>query len=61
MNLNSLSIDRIDTEKGYTRDNIVLVSSIVNSMKNDLSEIEFFKVVDKIYHNRCLNSKSKNF
>jgi len=48
MNINSLSIDRIDSNKGYTKDNVVLVSAIVNTMKNDLSENEFLKTINKI-------------
>jgi hypothetical protein len=53
MNINSLSIDRIDSSKGYTKDNVVLVTAIVNSMKNDLSENEFIKIIKKIFNYKC--------
>ena len=49
INHNTLSIDRIDSKKGYVEGNLSLVSSIVNSMKNNLSEEEFFSLIEKIY------------
>lgn len=49
ININTLSIDRVDSSKGYTKDNVVLVTAIVNSMKNDLSENEFIKIIKKIF------------
>ena len=48
MNINSLSIDRINSDKGYTKDNVVLVSAIVNTMKSDLTEKEFLSVINNI-------------
>lgn len=36
----NLSIDRIDSAKGYTKDNVQLVCRIVNVMKLDMSEEE---------------------
>jgi hypothetical protein len=36
-----VSIDRIDSAKGYTANNIVLCCRIVNSMKSDLGVEEF--------------------
>ena len=54
MNLNSLSIDRKDSNKGYTKDNVVLVTAIVNSMKNDLSENIFLGIIKTI----CLHNRS---
>lgn len=53
-NINTLSIDRIDSSKGYTKDNVVLVTAIVNSMKNDLSENEFIKIIKKIFEHNDL-------
>lgn len=40
----NLSLDRIDPSKGYTKENIQLVCSIINTMKSDLSysELLFF-------------------
>lgn len=49
LNNYTLSIDRINSNKGYTKDNIVLVAAIVNAMKNDLQESEFLNVVKEIY------------
>ena len=43
--LYSISIDRIDSSKGYVKGNVVLAASIINSMKNDLSLKEFLTVV----------------
>jgi hypothetical protein len=47
----SLSIDRIDSSKGYCKDNIRLVASIVNYMKAEYSEEEFWKVIKLLYSN----------
>ncbi len=44
------SIDRIDSSKGYTEDNVVLATSIVNTMKNNLSVDEFMTVVRAVVH-----------
>lgn len=41
---NNVSIDRVDSSKGYTKDNIQLVCSIVNKMKLDMTieELSFY-------------------
>ena len=50
---NSLSIDRIDSSKGYTPDNVVFVSWRVNRLKSDatLNEmrqmVEFYSVLEE--------------
>lgn len=49
LNNNTLSIDRVNSNGGYTKDNVVLVAGIVNSMKNDLEESEFLNVIKAIY------------
>lgn len=43
---NSLSIDRIDSSKGYTRDNVVFVSWRVNWLKGNASLDEMRKMVE---------------
>lgn len=47
----SLSIDRIDSNKGYTKDNVQLICSCLNSMKKDLSNDEFISVLKKVSEN----------
>ena len=42
---NSLSIDRIDSNLGYTPDNVVFVSWKVNRLKNDATLEEMRKMV----------------
>jgi len=37
----NISVDRIDSSKGYTKDNIQLVCAIVNRLKTSLSDTEF--------------------
>ena len=43
---NSPSLDRIDNTKGYTKDNIVMVSLRVNRLKNDATLEELRKIAD---------------
>lgn len=46
------SIDRIDSKRGYTKDNVVLVTQLVNRMKLDLSVDSFLETIKIIYeHN----------
>ena len=52
----SVSIDRIDSKKGYTKDNTRLVCSGVNLMKSDFVEEEFLGYIKSIYSNLFLNS-----
>ena len=40
---NTISLDRIDSSKGYTKDNIVFCCSDINFMKNDLNYNEFIE------------------
>jgi len=42
----SLSIDRIDSTKGYTRDNVVFVSWKINRLKNNATLDEMRKIVE---------------
>jgi hypothetical protein len=47
--LNIMSIDRVDSTKGYTPDNIVLCRFVANEMKNDQSVEEFSKEIQELY------------
>ena len=51
LTLKTISIERIDPTIGYVKGNVVLVTSIVNSMKNDLSITQFFDEIEIIYKN----------
>lgn len=42
---NSISVDRIDSTKGYTKDNIIIVSQRVNYLKSNASLEEMQKIV----------------
>lgn len=42
------SIDRIDSNKGYTKDNIQLICLIINKMKSNLNQKEFIEICMKI-------------
>jgi hypothetical protein len=46
--LETLSIDRIDSQIGYIKGNVELVSSIVNNMKNDMSKEQFKYIISLI-------------
>lgn len=39
----SASLDRIDSKKGYTKDNVQIISNLANMMKNEATEIELIK------------------
>lgn len=49
------SLDRIDSKKGYTIDNIQWVHKDINKMKMDLPEEDFFRMVKQIYEHKQLN------
>ena len=49
--LTNLSIDRIDSSKGYTKDNVQLVCTVVNLMKLDLDLNEFKRWCQLIANN----------
>jgi len=53
----NISIDRIDSTKGYTVDNIQLVGAIINIMKNDIEEKDFLLFVSSIALNSILDEK----
>lgn len=47
----NISVDRIDSSKGYTEDNIQLVCFIINLMKQELSQESFLNWIKIIYTN----------
>ena len=47
----NISIDRINSSLGYTKDNVQLVAAIVNRMKTDLPDSEFIKICSIITEN----------
>lgn len=47
----NLSVDRIDSSKPYTKENIQLVCMAVNQMKSDLDDITFYKFCEAIVNN----------
>lgn len=52
---NSPSIDRINNARGYTKDNIVIVSRRANVLKNDASVEELKKIV--IFYDNLINKR----
>lgn len=49
-----VSVDRVDSDKGYTRTNVVLCRAIVNVMKTDLRASEFYKLIKQIHAHCCI-------
>lgn len=47
----SLSLDRIDSNKGYTIDNTIIVTKFVNISKNEMSLDEFIKLLKETCNN----------
>lgn len=47
-NLNTISIDRVDSDKPYENSNIVPTCSIINMMKGELSTKDFLEICQKI-------------
>jgi hypothetical protein len=47
-NDDSVSIDRVDSSKGYTKENIVLCRWVINRMKNDIPFDIFLKLISEI-------------
>jgi len=50
-------IDRIDSNKGYTLDNVVPCCGVCNRMKMDMNSFEFKEHIRKIYEHRVQTTK----
>ena len=48
INPNNISIDRIDPNKGYTKENVQLICNRINRLKYTLSENDFFEICDLV-------------
>ena len=44
----NISVDRIDSNKDYSKDNIQLVGAIINRIKSDLSNDEFTEICNMV-------------
>lgn len=53
------SLDRIDSNKGYSKENCNLVLSIINNMKNDFSHSEFINLIHSV-SNEFINKTVQN-
>lgn len=57
-NLYNASVDRIDSQKGYTLDNIHLILSAVNTIKWDMSLEDFYKFCNLVSVKHKMNLKN---
>lgn len=60
-NYDSVSVDRIDSSKGYIVGNVVLCRWVINRMKNDLSNLHFLDIISDIHKNfniKCQQEES---
>jgi hypothetical protein len=55
---NSPSVDRIDNAKGYTKDNIVIVSNRANTLKRDATIEELVKLAE--FYSNLVTDKELN-
>ena len=49
-----VSVDRVDSNKGYLKDNVVLCCDSVNTMKMKLDTKEFLNICNKIINHQTL-------
>lgn len=54
----SFGIDRVDSAKGYQKDNIVPCCGVCNIMKNSFSKETFLDRISKIYNIHCKESST---
>jgi len=55
---NSPSLDRIDNRRGYEKDNVIVVSTMANSIKNQATPKQIKKVAEfyeKIYNEKNIH------
>ena len=50
-------IDRIDSNKGYTKDNVVSCCCICNKAKTNMSKEEFLSWVSRVYKHSCTGDR----
>jgi len=48
----TLSVDRVNSNDGYVKTNIVLCLDSINTMKNTLDLNDFYMVIDNLYNNK---------
>ena len=51
-----VSLDRLDSNLGYTIDNTILVTKFVNSSKNNLPLEEYLKLLKEVCGNLKINN-----
>lgn len=51
----NVSLDRIDSERGYFKDNVVLCCDIVNRMKLNMSPLDFYNIIEIIHNYKKAN------
>lgn len=59
--LNTVSLDRIDSSKGYVLDNVVFCCQIVNKCKHELSVKQFVKMCESVVANKTKILSLDNF
>jgi hypothetical protein len=60
---NSPSLDRIDNTKGYEKGNVIMVSHMANSIKNQATPSQIKKVADfymKLYAEKGIKEKIRH-
>ena len=57
---NVFSIDRINSNMGYTKNNVCLCLTNINYMKSDLNIEDFLETVEAIYKHSILKKIRKN-
>ena len=59
---NSPNIDRIDNNKGYTMDNVIVVSALANTIKTSATPDQIIKVGEfykKLYEEKGIKSEKE--